>query len=100
MKKVIIMFLACITLASCAVHKPTTTNTVQLSGTIEPLGMSTFQYGTHLIKSSGITYSLKSNKVNLDSFSGKVVTLIGTKVNGYPVENGPELVDVVSVQVN
>ena len=100
MKKVIIMFFAAFSMASCSVHKPTSANTVQLSGTIEPLGMSTFQYGTHLIKSSGTTYSLKSNKVNLDSFSGKVVTLIGTKVAGYPVENGPELVDVVSIQVN
>jgi len=100
MKKIILLFVACLSLASCSVQKPTAANTVQLSGTIEPLGMSTFQYGTHLIKSAGVTYSLKSTKVNLDSFAGKVVTLIGVKVSGYPVENGPELVDVVSVQVN
>ena len=100
MKKIILMFMACITLASCSVHKANVDNTIQLSGTIEQLGMSTFQYGTHLIKSSGTTYSLKSNKVNLDSFSGKSVTLIGIKVQGYPVENGPELVDVMSIQIN
>ena len=100
MKKTMLMLIACFTLASCSVHKANVDNTVQLSGTIEPLGMSTFQYGTHLIKSSGTTYSLKSNKVNLDSFTGKVVTLIGVKVAGYPVENGPALVDVMSVQVN
>lgn len=100
MKKMILMFIACLTLASCSVHKANVENAIQLSGTIEPLGMSTFQYGTHLIKSSGTTYSLKSNKVNLDSFSGKAVTLIGVRVAGYPVENGPALVDVMSIQVN
>ena len=73
-------------------------NLITLTGKVEQLGMTTFQYGTHLIKAENKTYALKSTKVNLNNYVDKSVTLKGTKVAGYPLENGPELIEVTEVQ--
>ena len=71
---------------------------VTASGTIEKIGMSTFQYGTHLLKADNKTYALKSGSINLDTYLDKKVTIKGKKVAGYPVDGGPELVDVTLVK--
>jgi hypothetical protein len=75
------------------------TNAVTLTGQVTELGMTTFQYGTHLIKTKNKTYALKSSKLNLDKFLDKSVTLTGQKVAGYPLEGGPELIEVSEIAV-
>ena len=98
MKKLFIFFTVLCICSACGTVMPTgSKNVVQISGTIEKLGMTTFQYGSHLIKSGNRTYALKSNKVNLNSFMSEEVRLKGTRVEGYPIENGPELIDVTEV---
>ncbi|TDQ11354.1 hypothetical protein [Pedobacter metabolipauper] len=98
MKKLLILLVAGFTFASCNTLKSSADkDTVELSGKLEKLGMSTFQYGTHTLNTGSKTYALKSTKVSLDSFEGKQVTLKGSKVAGYPVENGPELIEVTEV---
>lgn len=83
---------------ACSTVMPTgSKNVIQVSGTIEKLGVTTFQYGTHLLKSGSTTYALKSDKVNLNSFMTEEVRLKGTRVEGYPIENGPELIDVFEI---
>ncbi|ARS38931.1 hypothetical protein CA265_04245 [Sphingobacteriaceae bacterium GW460-11-11-14-LB5] len=72
--------------------------TVTASGTIEKLGMTTFQYGTHLLKADNKTYALKSANINLDTYLDKKVTIKGRKVAGYPLDGGPELVEVTLVK--
>jgi hypothetical protein len=72
---------------------------VTLTGKVSALGMTTFQYGTHLIKVENKTYALKSSKVNLDTYIDKSVTLKGTKVSGYPLEGGPDFIEVSEVQL-
>ena len=98
MKKLMILITLAAVLVSCRAVMPTgSKNVVELNGTIEKLGMSTFQYGTHLLKSGNHTYALKSNKVNLSSFLVEEVKLKGTRVDGYPIENGPELIEVLEI---
>ncbi|GGG93839.1 hypothetical protein GCM10007422_03910 [Pedobacter zeae] len=71
---------------------------VTASGTIEKLGMTTFQYGTHLLKGDNKTYALKSASINLDTYLDKKVTIKGKKVAGYPLDGGPELIEVTLIK--
>ncbi|WP_316821002.1 hypothetical protein [Pedobacter gandavensis] len=100
MKKSIFLLAIGISFAGCSSMKSSTdANTVHLSGKIEKMGMTTYQYGTHTIESDHKTYALKSSSVNLNHFEKKEVQVIGTKVPGYPLENGPALIEVSSVKV-
>lgn len=99
MKKFLFLLITCAAFAGCSTPKQAAPkdDVIQLSGKIEKLGMSTFQYGTHVLKSGEKTYALKSDKVNLDGFVEKEVSLKGTKVDGYPIESGPDLIEVQEV---
>jgi hypothetical protein len=72
---------------------------VTVTGQVTELGMTTFQYGTHLIKAKNKTYALKSSKLDLDKYLNKSITLSGQKVAGYPLEGGPELIEVSEIAV-
>lgn len=100
MKKLIILFAVAFSFAGCSSMKSSKdTAAVTLNGKIEKIGMTTYQYGTHTINSDHTTYALKSSSVDLNAFENKDVQLSGTKVPGYPVENGPILIEVTSVKV-
>lgn len=100
MKKLILLFALGFSFAGCGSMKSSKDpNSVHLLGKIEKMGMTTYQYGTHTIVSGQKTYALKSSNVDLNSFENKEVEVTGTKVSGYPVENGPELIEVSSVKV-
>lgn len=78
---------------------------VTLGGVIEPLGATTFQYGTHNVTNDadGISYALQSGTVALDEFEGEYATITGTLVPGYEsgqIEGGPPLVEVTGVEPN
>ena len=60
--------------------------------------MTTYQYGTHTLQTSDRKYALKSDRLDLNIFVGQKVTVKGSKVEGYPVENGPELISVTNVK--
>lgn len=70
-------------------------------GTIQKQGITTYQYGTHvLLDDSGQTsYALKSDKLNLDDYVNKLVEVKGHLVKDYPVDGGPEYLDVTRVEV-
>lgn len=70
---------------------------ITLEGRIEKLGITTYQYGTHAINFNGKPYALKSSAVMLDNYLGKEVSLKGVNVDGYPLEGGPELVEVTEI---
>ncbi|WP_293783070.1 hypothetical protein [uncultured Pedobacter sp.] len=100
MKKILGLALFIAVISGCSSIKDTKdTTSVTASGTIQKLGMSTFQYGTHLLKAGNKTYALKSATVNLDTYLDKKVTVKGKKVEGYPIDGGPELVDVTLVKL-
>ena len=100
MKKALILVLAIVVagLSSCSIVKSSSASeVVTLTGTIQEMGMITFQYGSHKIKSGDKTYALKSTKVQLGNYTDKAVTLKGTKVAGYPIEGGPAFIEVNSI---
>lgn len=60
--------------------------------------MTTFQYGTHLLKMQDKVCALKSSSINLDNYLGIQVILKGNKVAGNPLEGGPELIEVKEIK--
>ncbi|WP_447769207.1 hypothetical protein [Sphingobacterium faecium] len=98
MKKIVIFTMLVGLLSSCCSMKNTgDRDTIVITGKIIPLGMTTFQYGTHMIDAENKTYALKSIKIKLDDYIDKSVTLKGKKVEGYPLEGGPELIEVSEI---
>ena len=74
--------------------------TVTAEGVIQQQGMTTYQYGTHVLKDGTKTlYALMSKSQKLDNFVGKKVKITGTLVDGYPVDGGPDFVEVTDVEV-
>lgn len=69
------------------------------SGIIQLQGVTTYQYGTHvLLDVNGNTlYALKSDIFKLNNYLGKKVELQGIPVEGYPLEGGPEYLEVVTI---
>ncbi len=70
----------------------------QFKGLLKKQGVTTYQYGTHTITGEGKTFALKSSTINLDAHVDKTLTVKGTKVAGYPVDGGPEFIDVKEVE--
>ena len=100
MKKLIILSLFVAVMSSCgSMRSSATGESVSMEGKITKLGMTTFQYGTHSINYAGKPFALRSSSLNLDNYVDRQVTLKGVKVDGYPVEGGPELIDVSEVVV-
>lgn len=70
------------------------------AGTLAPLEVSIWQYGTHtLTTEDGEFYALKSDAIDLNDFNDQPVLLLGDKIEGYPVDSGPEFLDVKKVQL-
>jgi hypothetical protein len=67
---------------------------VQTTGTIQQLEITSFQYGTHVI--SG--YAIRSKIINLDKYIGQTVTAIGQLIEGYPIEGGPEFLEIHEIK--
>jgi len=81
--------LICISIISC--NKK---NNIKITGTIYKQGITTYQYGTHVIKN----YALRSNSIDLDLYIDSVITVVGKKIDGYPVERGPEYIEVKKIK--
>lgn len=67
---------------------------IEITGIIKEQGMTSYQYGTHTL--SG--YALRSKTVSLDNYVNQNVTIVGYKVNGYPVDGGPDYIEVKKVK--
>ena len=70
----------------------------EFSGTLKIQGVTYYQYGTHTITNNGTTYTLQSNSINLDDYADQYVTIVGERVNGYPIEGGPDLFEVTAIE--
>ena len=70
---------------------------VEFRGLLEKQGITTYQYGTHVIGDGKTSYALRSEKENLDKWAGQTVTVKGVKIPGYPVDGGPEFLEVSEV---
>jgi hypothetical protein len=96
MKYAILIFLATLTtlsMFSCDKDKPESNN-LEISGTIQKQGITTYQYGTHIIDG----YALRSSALDLDDYINQYVTVVGYKIDGYPVDGGPDFIEVLRVK--
>lgn len=73
-------------------------DTMEITGKLQPRGITSYQYGTHVIKSKDKTYALKSKKISLKDHEDDTVTITGKKVEGYPLEGGPVLLEVLKLK--
>lgn len=73
---------------------------VTASGLLLEQGVSTYQYGTHVLndKDGKTIYALKSETIKLNMYIGKQVELQGIPVEGYPLEGGPEYLEVIKIK--
>lgn len=78
--------------------KKLASNQIEVSGVIQKQGTTTYQYGTHVINSNDKQYALKSSSLDLNRYLKQNVTIIGEKIAGYPIENGPEYLEVLKVK--
>ena len=67
------------------------------SGIIEPAGITTYQYGTHILKTENTFYALKSENIDLDEHTGKKLSVHAEKIEGYPVDGGPVYLQVTKI---
>ncbi len=67
------------------------------SGTIQPAGITSYQYGTHILKAENTFYALKSDNIELGDYEGEKVSLQAEKVEGYPVDGGPVYLNVTKI---
>jgi hypothetical protein len=73
------------------------TDNMEVTGTIQQQGITSYQYGTHTLTNDDTFYALKSEAVNLDDYIDEEVTIIVRKIEGYPLEGGPEYLLVLEV---
>lgn len=92
-KRMLLGIVVCMAFASCS-KRDMDPDRVEVSGTVYEQGITTYQYGTHGI--SG--YALRSSSVPLNDHVGAEVTVVGYKVDGYPVDGGPEFLEVVAIE--
>ncbi len=69
-------------------------------GIIKKQGITTYMYGTHvLLNDNGKTlYAIKSVNIDLDKYIDQKVTVKGDLIEGYPVEGGPNYLNVKSIE--
>lgn len=98
MKAIILSLVTSFILLSSTCDRENTEEQMQLTGTIESQGITSYQYGSHVLNAEDEFYALKSEKLNLDNFIGKEVTISGSKIDGYPVDGGPDFILVTEVK--
>ena len=75
--------------------------TIVSDGLIIETVASFYQYGTHTIETNEgeILYALTSNSIDLTEYNDMYVEIKGNLIEGYPLEGGPEYLEVKSIKV-
>jgi hypothetical protein len=84
--------------AQACQSKKIASDQIEISGIIQKQGITTYQYGTHIINSNDKQYALKSSTIDLDNYLDRNVSIIGEKIAGYPIEGGPDYLEVVKIK--
>lgn len=88
-------FILIVALNSCSKSD----QSISFTGKIEKQGMTTYQYGTHTISNGTSTYALRSSAIKLENFEGKNTTITAKKIAGYPIEGGPDFLEVTKAEI-
>ncbi|MCP9199136.1 hypothetical protein MKO06_04400 [Gramella sp. GC03-9] len=70
----------------------------EYTGIIEASGITSYQYGTHTLRTENDFYALKSDSIDLSIYEGERVTVQANTINGYPVDGGPVYLNVTEVR--
>ncbi len=70
---------------------------LEITGTIQEQGMTSYQYGTHTLTNNETFYAIKSDGVDLNNYLNQEVTVKAEKIEGYPIEGGPDYLRVLEV---
>lgn len=71
---------------------------MELTGTIQEQGITSYQYGTHVLRMPNDFYALKSDAVDLNEYLNEEVTVVAERIPDYPVDGGPEYLLVLEVR--
>lgn len=101
--KTFVIILSGITLmfftATCQNTTSNSKDHMEITGTIQQQGITSYQYGTHTISNENDDfYALTSEGINLDDYLEKEVTIKAEKIEGYPVDGGPDYLRVLEVK--
>lgn len=71
------------------------------TGIVKDAGITTYMYGSYtLVSDEGKTlYALTSSAVNLHSYINSKVEIEAKLIEGYPIDGGPEFLDVKTIKV-
>lgn len=73
--------------------------TMEITGTIQEQGITSYQYGTHTITTiDDDFYALKSDAVDLNAYLDEEITIVAEKIAGYPLSGGPDYLLVLEVK--
>lgn len=92
--KLLILGIAISTCVASCTHQKIDSDVIEVSGILRVQGITTYQYGTHTISN----YAVRSRRLNLDSFVDQNITIIGRKIDGYPVDGGPDYLEVEEIK--
>jgi len=100
MKKLILMGLCLMVLGGCTSNRNKDVG-VKRDGVLTTIQMSTWMYGTHVLSddTGKPVTALDSQKINLDMYEGEKVEVQGTLKDGYPIDSGPEFLEVQTIEV-
>ena len=96
-KCLFVVIIICLSIISCDKED----NYIEVKGTIQKQGFTLYMYGTHTISTDPvgpINYAARSSNVNLDDYLNQNVIIVGYKIDGYPIDFGPDYIEVVEVK--
>jgi len=106
-KKVMVLLVLLVTAMTVSVMPclgscEATPGEIATTGVLKKQGMTTYMYGTHVIHDDTVnkSYALRSSGIDLDKYVNQNVTVKGALVPGYPVESGPDFLEVISINSN
>lgn len=71
---------------------------IEITGVVEEQGITSYQYGTHTLTNDENYFAIKSDSLDLDAYLNMEVTVRAYKIEGYPVDGGPEYLNVVEIK--
>ena len=85
-------------LISCSKDEDLTNGTIEFTGLIQTAQITSYQYGTHTLTTDAEVYALRSSAVDLADFVGRTETVVAVKIEGYPIDGGPEFLEVTEMK--
>ncbi len=101
MKKLVLIAVCFMILGGCTSNRIKKDEGIKREGILTAIQASIWMYGTHVLSDDiGKPLSALSGKnINLDEYEGKKVEVRGILKDGYPIDSGPEYLEVYSIEV-